>query len=169
MSPFVQRHHRGGSPRLDNHDYSGNFTYYITICTKAKIPYFGRIVSDNVCFSSIGIIADNFWKSIPEHFSFVKLDEYIIMPDHIHGILIFNKPNLPVDTPNIGASASSNWKPGSLATIINSYKRICTITIKNQGFDFAWQNRYYDHIVKSKTELDRIRKYIRDNPINYNP
>lgn len=94
MSPFVQRHHRGGSPRLDNHDYSGNFTYYITICTKAKIPYFGRIVSDNVCFSSIGIIADNFWKSIPEHFSFVKLDEYIIMPDHIHGILIFNKPNL---------------------------------------------------------------------------
>jgi len=131
--------------------------------------------------SELGIIAEKFWREIPGHFPNIKLDEFIIMPDHIHGILIINgdyfvqapklgASNPPVQAPKLGASIenieSRNpfWKSNSIGSIINQFKRICTITIKTRGFDFAWQPRYYDHIIRTRIELYRIRKYIRENP-----
>jgi len=78
--------------------------------------------------------------------------------------------NPPVQAPKLGASIenieSRNpfWKSNSIGSIINQFKRICTITIKTRGFDFAWQPRYYDHIIRTRIELYRIRKYIRENP-----
>jgi hypothetical protein len=166
--------------------------------------------------SELGIIAEKFWREIPDHFPNIKLDEFIIMPDHIHGILIINRdyfvqapnlgastdstkiilpgklskaPNLgtstnttpsesqsnpPVQAPNLGACTIENiekiesrnpfWKSNSIGSIINQFKRICTITIKTRGFDFAWQPRFHDHIIRTRIELYRIRKYIRENP-----
>lgn len=139
--------------------------------------------------SEIGQTAEKFWREIPDHFPNIKLDEFIIMPDHIHGIIIIKTPKLgvstaklgvsmnpPVQAPNLGVSIeyfeniknikSLNpfWKSNSIGSIINQFKRICTITIKNNGIDFAWQSRFHDHIIRTNTELNRIRKYIRENP-----
>ena len=119
--------------------------------------------------SEIGQIAEKFWLEIPGHFPNIKLDEFIIMPDHIHGIIIVQAPNLGASIEyfeNIKKIESRNpfWKSNSIGSIINQFKRICTITIKTRGFDFAWQPRYYDHIIRTNTELNRIRKYIRENP-----
>jgi len=181
MCSLFRNKYRIESTRYRGYDYSSPGKYFITICTKNKIRYFGKIENRKMILSELGIIAEKFWREIPGHFPNIKLDEFIIMPDHIHGILIINgdyfvqapklgASNPPVQAPKLGASIenieSRNpfWKSNSIGSIINQFKRICTITIKTRGFDFAWQPRYYDHIIRTRIELYRIRKYIRENP-----
>lgn len=101
MCALYQSRFRIESTRLRTHDYSGDGMYFVTICTRNKIPYFGEIISGEMVISSIGQIAVNFWNEIPLHFPAITLDEYVIMPDHIHGIII---NQISVETPNLGVS-----------------------------------------------------------------
>jgi putative transposase len=151
------------------------------------IPYFGQIKEGKMNLSETGLIVHNFWMRIPFHFPHIQLDEFIIMPDHIHGIIIIKSiaesksnnldvetPKLNVETPNLGISTmcgvtenksrNPNWKSNSIGSIINQFKRICTIDTKSSGLDLSWQPRFYDHIIRSDNELNRIRLYIRNNP-----
>ena len=120
--------------------------------------------------SETGQTAKKYWLEIPDHFPFVVLDEFVIMPNHIHGIMGLNNivnnndGNKNVETPKLGVST---WKNGCLGVIINQYKRICTINIRKNNNLFAWQSRYYDHIVRDENSLNRVREYIRNNPINW--
>lgn len=193
MTSLYQNKFRVESSRLKNHDYSANGIYFITICTHNKIQYFGEIISSENILSTAGQIANKFWEEIPQHFPIIILDEFVIMPDHIHGILIIdntrlNRDDFPhvqtpnrdnVETPNLGVSTTTttttssstittkhnpNWKRNSIGSIINQYKRICTIEIRKSVHEFKWHSGYYDHIVRSHAELMRIRKYIRENP-----
>jgi len=102
------------------------------------------------------------------------LGEWVIMPNHIHGILVFDKQiqcdtiNV-VETPNLGVStgnANKYWKPGNLGVIVNQYKRKCTIESHKINSDFAWQSRFHDRIIRNKNELKEISEYIRFNPQN---
>jgi len=167
-----------GSKRYRGFDYSSPGKYFITICTKNKIPYFGKIENGKMVLSEMGQITDKYWREIPMHFPFIELDEFIIMPDHVHGIIIIRQSNIksgrPVETPKLGVSTvttnkighSKNpyWKSNSIGSIINQYKRICTITIKTHGYYFSWQPRFHDRIIRTNAELIRIRKYIMKNP-----
>ncbi len=83
--------YRISTTRLHSWDYSWNAVYFVTICTHNKEHFFGRILSGEMVLSEIGQIADEFWKDIPQHFPFVKLGEYIIMPNHIHGLVRIDK------------------------------------------------------------------------------
>ena len=76
------------STRLQNWDYSSSGWYYVTICTKDRICYFGSITNRKINLSDIGKIAKQYWKEIPDHFNNIILEEYTIMPNHIHGIII---------------------------------------------------------------------------------
>jgi putative transposase len=76
--------------RLSDWDYSSPGIYFITICCSDRQPFFGRIINNRINHSEIGLIASQFWLEIPEHFTNVKLDEFVVMPNHIHGILILN-------------------------------------------------------------------------------
>jgi len=173
MCSLFRNKYRIESTRYRGYDYSSPGKYFITICTKNKISYFGEVVNGKMILSELGQIAEKFWLEIPGHFPNIDLDEFIIMPDHIHGIIIIKAPNLgfqsnpSVQTPKLGVSTAklgvSTAKLG-VSTIINQFKRICTITIKTRGFDFAWQPLYYDHIIRTRIELYRIRKYICENP-----
>ena len=184
MCSLFRNKYRIESTRYRGYDYSSSGKYFITICTKNKICYFGKIDNGKMILSDIGLIAEKFWREIPDHFPNIELDEFIIMPDHIHGIIIIKTPKLdastksefqsnpPVQTPKLGASTDSEFQSNppvqtpklGVSTIINQYKRICTIIIKTQGFDFAWQSRFHDHIIRTNSEFNRIRKYIRENP-----
>ena len=129
------------------------------------------ILNDN------GKTADNFWREISNHYPHVMLDEYVIMPNHIHGILIitdnFKINNDTVKTPESGVSTEINineesiLKQPTLGVIINQFKRICTITIRQNHPEFAWQPRFYDHIIRTEEALNNIRQYIIDNPIRW--
>jgi REP element-mobilizing transposase RayT len=195
MSEKFREIYHIGTNRCPGHDYSAPGTYFITICTQKKIPYFGEMVNGELLLSGTGIIVRDFWLAIPDHFPNVKLDEFVIMPDHLHGIIIiksspglklkFNNLETPntnnLETAKLGVSTEGieqvgksknkgnpNWKSNSVGSIINQYKRICTIKSKSFGLDLVWQPRYYDHIIRSESELNRIRSYIKNNPKEFN-
>lgn len=94
--------YRINSTRLTDWDYGSNACYFVTICTGNRQPYFGEIIQADTLadgFASLqathlGVLASQYWTDIPLHFPFVALDEYVVMPDHVHGILLFNKPDV---------------------------------------------------------------------------
>ncbi|HEX2787234.1 MAG TPA: transposase [Ignavibacteria bacterium] len=154
--------------RLKGWDYGSSGLYFITICTKNKVPYFGNIQFDeakdtaSIQKTKLGLIAENFWTEIPKHFAFVKLDEFIIMPNHIHGIIFMDKEPQVQWFENKFGPQSSN-----LASIIRSYKAAVKKYSTLNKIKFEWQERYYDHIIKSDMELENIRKYISENILKW--
>ena len=158
--------------RRRNYDYSQNGSYFITICTADREMFFGDINDGKIELSEIGWIAEKFWQEIPSHFLGVNLDEYVIMPNHIHGVIEINKSD-PVGTghcpvPTVG-SKFGHVTPKSLSTIVGSYKSIVTkeINLHIQNSGFAWQLRFHDRIIRDEGELNRIREYIESNPSNW--
>lgn len=151
------------SARLKDWDYGSNASYFVTICTKHKRHFFGAVINGKMNHSNTGKIADECWKEIPDHFMFVELGEYVIMPNHVHGIITINKPS------NLHLPSSKS----TLSTIVGSFKSAVTKLINRKQSldivieDFGWQERFHDHVVRNEEEFNRISKYIRDNPINW--
>jgi REP element-mobilizing transposase RayT len=125
--------------------------------------------------SESGRIAYKFCYEISEHFSFVSLEEFVVMPNHVHGIIIIQSPSSVVGTLHATSLQSVqnefmshiSPKPGSLAAVIRSYKSAVSKNIHLSDHGFSWQPRYYDHIIHSARELDRIRDYIINNPVKW--
>ena len=167
MSTKYKNTYRNETTRLKNWDYGSHGFYFVTICTKNKQPYFGHIVPGTQNFASlqptkIGNIALTYWNEIPKHFPFVELDEFVLMPDHLHGILFFNKPDYHDWKPNQFQPQSKN-----LASVIRGYKAAVTKYSVLHSMEFEWQPRYYDHVIQSKHRLNIIRDYIKDNPVKW--
>ena len=91
MNKFRNKY-RNSSARASFWDYGWNAAYFVTICTKNRAFWFGDVVNGRVELSAIGHIANSCWHEIPNHFPFVKLGAHIVMPNHIHGIVIIDKP-----------------------------------------------------------------------------
>ena len=140
------------SSRLKGYDYSGAGAYYITIVTRNRECFFGDVVEDNMILNESGKIADKHWKEIPEHFPYAIMDEYIVMPNHMHGIIILD---------------TSTEKRQPIGVIINQYKRACTIEIRKFNINFGWHPRFHDQIIRNEKSLNNIRKYIISNPLNW--
>ena len=123
--------------------------------------------------SPVGEIANKYWNEILEHFNNFELDEYVIMPNHIHGILIINEvavQNLePLPIPNNKSiHRYQHIIPRSIGPVIRSFKSSVTHWCKQNGFkNFRWQRNFYEHIIRDENELTRIRKYINENPLKW--
>ncbi|PSF31344.1 transposase [Aphanothece hegewaldii CCALA 016] len=176
MMTLYKGKYRIESTRLKNYDYAANGWYFVTICTGNHLCYFGDIVQGKMQLSALGQIAQQFWVEIPEHFNNTFIDAYVIMPNHVHGIVVIDHP---VETRH-GASLQSSQnhndqsnqfsplKKGSLSIIINAYKSSVTRWCRKNGYDyFAWQPRFYDHIIRDNDSLERIRDYIHNNPVKW--
>ena len=153
-------HHRR-SIRLKGYDYSREGAYFITVCTKDKEWLFGDVINGEMQLNDIGNVALQCWKDIPKHFPNVVLDEFIVMPNHIHGIVIFN----------VGAKNISLLQHGTTMTIgsvIRGFKIGITKWARANGASHSpWQRNYYEHIIRNETELNKIREYIINNPVNW--
>ena len=161
------------SIRLKGYDYSKPGAYFITLCTSDHQCSLGRMENDRIKLLPVGEMVTKFWNEIPQHFEQVELDEYIIMPNHIHGILIIKKYNQvgvqnfePLHDPNHRQiNRYQHVIPHSIGSIVRSIKSAVTHWCRQNGFpNFRWQRNYYDHIIRDEKELDRIRKYIKQNP-----
>ena len=163
------------SIRLPNYDYSSNGYYFVTICTRKKFCYFGQISKSKMQLSQVGKIAQKHWQEIPQHFVGVHIDEYVIMPNHVHGIVIIDNPRRDVacyvstDNDDVNPTMSQlSPKPGSLSAIVRSYKSSVTRWCRQNGDDdFCWQSRFYEHIIRNQTALNNIRRYIINNPAKW--
>lgn len=176
MSLFKNKY-RIESIRLQNWNYGWNGKYFVTIVTKNREHYFGKILNETMVLNKLGEITDECWRDIPKHFPFVILDEFCIMPNHIHGIIVIDNKtgdprrdvacNVSTNEPNSNKMSTISPKPGSLSTIIRSYKSAITKSVNENNYDFGWQSRFYDHIIRNEKSLNRIRNYIRNNPKNW--
>ncbi len=177
------------STRLKNWDYGSNGAYFITICTKNRKRFFGEIANNKMIYNEIGCLAYNFWAEIPKHFPFIELGNFEIMPNHVHGILIINKPNMDDDVDGIAnvddiletlhcnvstektdknqKMSKISPKPGSISTIIRSYKSVVTNNVKFFDDNFGWQARFWDNIIRDSQAFERIQNYIENNPKNW--
>ncbi len=177
--------YRISSIRLRNWDYGWNGSYFITLCTRQGEHFLGEISDNKMILSEIGELAEKYWYEIPIHFPFVKLDVFVVMPNHVHGILIINKTNTECgtgDAPDAEtqdpASLLQNPHPSSsknkfgpqsknLASIVRGYKIGVTRNVRKINPAFAWQARFYDHIIRDEDSFRRIKYYILKNPGNW--
>ena len=158
------------SIRLQGYDYSQSGAFFVTICTYQNACLFGEIRDGKMTVNNLGLIVTDCWSQITQVRPNVELDAFILMPNHLHGILfIFDKNTADVATrPKRTANDSeSRLASGSLGVIIGQFKRAVTIRSKllNKPPEQAiWQRNYYEHIVRNERSLDDIRKYIVENP-----
>jgi REP element-mobilizing transposase RayT len=140
--------------------------------TYCKNDLFGKSANNSVTLNKFGLIASECWKEIPSHFSRTELNEFIIMPDHLHGI-IWIVPSgdtaCCVSTENQEEKIEKFGKPvkRSIPTIIRSYKSAVTRLIHKQQQDLRiWQSNYYEHVIRNNDDLDKTREYIHFNAFN---
>jgi len=220
MSEKFQDKYRIPSARLQNWDYGWNAAYFITICTAGQDCIFGKILDGKMILSNLGIIADIFWHEIKNHCNTVELDAFVVMPNHIHGILLLtgNEKNgdeyfgchdddnndgdgyggvvvrgavdggavetrhalslphsqshshsqsYPQQPPTPGQLRFRNQGKKTVSSIIGSYKSAVSKHAHRLGFNFDWQARFHDHIIRSDKAYQRISAYIQNNPLNW--
>jgi REP element-mobilizing transposase RayT len=159
--------------RLRDWNYAAGGWYFVTICIENKRCYFGGIVDAQMDLSVLGKYAEACWKEIPSHHKNVILDEYIVMPNHVHGIIVIDGPDCMPPLRRRGERRpfrplpTLSPKNSSLGSIMHSYKSAVTTWAHAQGFGFEWQPRFHDRIIRGRNSLENIRQYIRDNPVNW--
>ncbi|MCC5850752.1 MAG: hypothetical protein JJU29_21905 [Verrucomicrobia bacterium] len=157
--------------RMQGWDFTSPGGYFVTICTKHMRPAFGTVVGGHMVLNDAGRIADKFWCEIPEHFPHVVLDEHVVMPDHVHGLLIIPAAcekdiEQSVHSPTAcrgGMEAFGKPVAGSIPTVIRSYKGAVTKALSQK----VWHPRFYEVRARDERARNNIRRYIRDNPANY--
>jgi len=167
-------HHRR-SIRLKGYEYSQGGAYFVTICTHNRECMFGKIVDGKMCINEWGKIAERCWLEIPEHYPNVSLDEFVIMPNHIHGIIILNEKISIIGANVVGAKDFSplhnNHLCGTsrtIGSIVRGFKIGCTKWFrKHTDIYTVWQRNYYEHIIRNEIELNKIREYILNNSLNW--
>ncbi|MBO4614604.1 MAG: transposase [Bacteroidales bacterium] len=160
--------YRIGSKRASWHDYNGG-EYFVTICTNERQHYFGEIINGEMQLSMIGKYIDECIQKISEHNQYAQIPEYVIMPDHIHLIVIISGNdcrNVPwrVSTENKNESMQkiANHQ-GRLSTTIGGLKQSVTRFARKNDMTFEWQPRFYDRIIRDQNEMNQIAEYIENN------
>jgi len=169
MADSLKKHHRR-SIRLKEYDYSQAGGYFITICIQDSKHIFGRIRDGFVELSKIGKIANEFWFEIPKHFEDVELDEFVIMPNHLHGIICINDMDVGVQNfePLQKQSRFQHIITKSIGSIIRAYKSSVTHWCRQNGYEgFRWQRNYWEHVIRNEEKLYKIRQYIQNNPLKW--
>ena len=169
--------------RLPGYDYSNSGCYFVTICTKNKGEVLGKVENGEVILNSLGKVVKNQWLWLAYRYKYLKYDEWIIMPDHVHGIMkieimdvvggngreeeegngrdrsVQNDENIAI------RSVQNKNKIKSISELIGAFKTTSSKMIHNLGYlDFRWHKSFYDEIIRDEIALKNIRKYIIENP-----
>ena len=184
------RHHRR-SIRLKGYDYSQARAYFVTICTQDRACLFGKVVNGEMRLNDAGRMVLAEWNMLPERFPHVVLDAFVVMPNHVHGIVVITNP-APDDTattaptivgaglvsaPNDGATTRTTTRTTTrvaptVGDIVGAFKSRVTVEyirgVKTSGWPpfrgRLWQRNYYEHIIRHERALNAIRQYIIENP-----
>jgi putative transposase len=168
MTYNPEKHHRR-SIRLKGYNYASPGAYFVTICVQERECVLGDVVNGEMVLNDLGEVVGESWSWLAEQYPYVTLDEWVVMPNHLHGIIIM--------TDDAGRGASRRAPPSTVPTkrkplgqLVGAFKTVSTKRI-NQihntvGASF-WQRGFYEHIVRSERGLDAIRQYVIDNPLKW--
>jgi len=158
------------SLRLKDFDYSTDGAYFVTICTRDRQLIFGNVIDHAMNLNHYGYIVDSVWRGLSERFTQIKLDEFVVMPNHVHGIIsvvgAVHEPPLHHELP-IQTKRRNMLLPKMVGYFkMNSAKRINQL--RNTPGTPVWQRNYYERVIRDEHELQVIQKYIADNPVKWN-
>ncbi len=146
--------------RLRGYDYTQAGAYFVTICTRGRLPLFGRISDDKMVRSRFGDVVDDCWLGLPLHYANVSLDSFIVMPDHVHGIFFLCETQVP------------GLRPGptrhGVAEIVRALKTFSARRVnglRGKQRTAVWQRGYYERVIRSERELTALRQYVQQNPL----
>jgi len=181
--------HRRRSLRLKGYDYAVASGYFVTICTQDRACLFGDVVAGAMCLNEAGEMVAALWDGIAARFSGVEIDQFVVMPNHLHGILVLPGAGVitrvatgattrvaPTDPAIVGAPlVGAPLAPARLSDVVGAFKSLATVGyisgVKAKGWpEFRgrlWQRNYYEHVIRNETALDRIRRYVDDNPAHW--
>ena len=163
------------SIRLKGYDYTQVGAYFVTIAVRGRLALFGEVVNGEVRLNEAGDMAGCLWEAMPRRFPFVVMDAFVVMPDHVHGIVVIRNDGTraPIkDAPTPGrADATPNVR--ALGDVVGAYKSLTTAAyirgVHNAGwppfYGRLWQRNFYERVVRDEYEMNEIRVYIRDNPL----
>ncbi len=141
------------SPRAPFHDYKAG-VYFITICTKDKRHYFGKVQEDIMHLSPLGKFCQQQWENVSEHYPYATIPLFVVMPNHIHAIVLINQET---------EVAVKETARECLAIVVGCIKRSVSLFARKHQIDFGWQSRYYDRIIRNQREGNNIANYIENN------
>jgi REP element-mobilizing transposase RayT len=190
MTYDPQRHHRR-SVRLQGYDYTQPGAYFVTVCTQDRASLFGEILEEQIRLNEAGGMVQRMWAGLPDHFPFLKLGEYVIMPNHLHAILVLTDLGDHEDRPygmmmdrrgescirpfDLARDHPRGTLTGTVGRVVQAFKSITTHEyvqgVQRRGWPpFAkrlWQRNYYEHIIRNELELNDVRRYIQENPARW--
>jgi len=189
MSDKFNDKYRIKSARLEGYDYRNEGLYFVTICTKNRTHFFGKCENGIMLLNDLGKMAEDCWLEIPKHFPNASLDEFTIMPNHIHGIICIDSTSFvetlhatsaienessSIDNKTLHATSLQDDryskispKQGSLSTVLRSYKSAVSNKAKHINLNFGWQPRFHDSIIRDAKSFTNIQNYIINNPTNW--
>jgi len=167
-------HHRK-SIRLKHYDYSQNGAYFVTICTQERACLFGEIINGKMVMNNAGRMVQNVWDGIESHYVGINTDAFIVMPNHFHGIIVIVGSG-PRACPDVGDVQPQGVAPTlSFPDVVHRFKTMTTKQyadgVKTQGWrSFRirfWQRNDHEHIIRHGEDMNRIRQYIINNPLQW--
>jgi REP element-mobilizing transposase RayT len=172
MSRYNPDAHHRRSIRLKDYDYTQNGAYYVTICTHGRACLFGEIVDGIMRLNNIGRSVEEEWLHTSDVRPNVALDAFIIMPNHVHGIVVITSPGRGVlqYAPTNGGPTTFRSPAQTIGAMVRGFKGATTKRIndlRNTPGIPVWQRNYYEHIIRNEADLQRIREYIANNPVRW--
>jgi REP element-mobilizing transposase RayT len=167
--PEKINHYHRRSIRLPGYDYATAGAYFVTICIEKRRELLGRVVAGELCLNNSGQMVEVAWQELPKQYTGVETDAFVVMPNHIHGIVILTR------VAQHGLLPSQPAYGLGLPDVVQRFKSFATAhyrhAVIDQGWEpfrgRLWQRNYYEHIVRDEAELNRLREYIFYNPANW--
>ena len=159
MEMLDERPKHRRSIRLKGYDYSQSGGYFVTLCTRNRECLFGEIVDEHIKLSDLGRIVAKCWQWLAEQYPYVQLDEWIVMPNHFHGIILITNERR-------GGSRTAPTKRKPLGRIIGAFKTVSNKQIneyRRTPHPSVWQRNYCEHVIRNEIDLEEIREYIENN------
>ncbi|MBI1925795.1 transposase [Candidatus Poribacteria bacterium] len=158
----ISRRKNRRSIRLKNYDYTQSGYYFLTICVHQRECLFGEIVEGNMITNDVGEIVQQTWDHLPNRFPTVAVDSFVVMPNHVHGIIIIKS--------NADRGVGAALAPPALGDIVRAFKSISAVQgnrILGRSGRPLWQRNYYERVIRNDDELTRAREYILNNPAKW--
>ena len=169
---MTKLHHR--NIRLQKYDYSREGSYFVTICTQDRLFVFGDIAEKKMKLNKWGLIVEQCWHDLVKHYTGIELDAFVIMPNHVHGIIVITVVVTVIHNVGDGFKPSptgtGETKCHGLTEIVRALKTFSARKIneqRNTQGQKVWQRNYYEHIIRNEISLNKIREYITNNPRNW--
>jgi len=156
------------SVRLPDYDYTRGGAYFVTICTEDRTFTLGVVTDDSVLLDSLGRVVADSWMWLARQYSYVEPDEWVVMPNHLHGIIVINSNDAGGSRTAPTRLLSERRKP--LGRLVGAFKTVSTKQVNQiraaPGM-LLWQRNYYEHVIRDEDELNRVRLYIQNNPVRW--